>query len=134
VRIDAHVRRVNINDCSGVVVNAAMKVHSVLGPGLLENAYEGCLTHELRKRGLQVINQLALPVVYDGVCIDLGYRIDLLVNGAVVVEIKAVGKLLPIHNAQLLSYLKLSGYKVGLLINFNVLHLRDGIRRMVNQL
>jgi GxxExxY protein len=125
---------VHINDCSGVVVNAAMRVHSVLGPGLLENAYERCLTHELRKRGLQVISQLAVPVIYDGICIDLGYRIDLLVNGAVVVEVKAVGKLAPIHHAQLPSYLKLSGYRLGLLINFNVFHLRDGIRRIVNHL
>ncbi len=124
----------NINNCSGAVVDAAMKVHSALGPGLLEGAYEGCLAHELRKRGLLIVNQLALPVVYDGICIDLGYRIDLLVNGVVVVEVKAVGKLLPIHNAQLLSYLKLGGYKVGLLINFNVAHLRDGIRRIVNRL
>ena len=124
----------NINDCSGAVVDAAMKVHSILGPGLLESAYEGCLAHELRKRGFYVLHQLELPVVYDDACIDLGYRLDLLVNGVVVVEVKAVVKLLPVHNAQLLSYLKLSGHKVGLLINFNVAHLRDGIRRMVNRL
>lgn len=124
----------SINDCSGAVIDAAMKVHSVLGPGLLEAAYDGCLSHELRKRGLLVVNQLQLPVVYDGICIDLGYRIDLLINGTVVVEVKAVSKLLPIHMAQVLSYLKLGGYKLGLLLNFNVPHLRDGIRRIVNGL
>lgn len=124
----------DINDSSGAVVDAAMKVHTVLGPGLLEGAYEACLVHELRKRGHLVMQQLALPVLYDGTCIDLGYRIDLLVNGAVVVEVKAVGKLAPVHSAQLLSYVKLGGYKVGLVINFNVAHLRDGIRRVVNRL
>lgn len=123
-----------VNDSSGAVVDAAMKVHTVLGPGLLEGAYEACLVHELRKRGHLVMQQLALPVLYDGTCIDLGYRIDLLVNGAVVVEVKAVGKLAPVHSAQLLSYVKLGGYKVGLVINFNVAHLRDGIRRVVNRL
>lgn len=111
-----------------------MKGHSALGPGLLENAYERCLVHELRKRGLHVEHQLPLPVIYDGVCIDLGYRIDLLVNGAVVVEVKAVAKLLPLHEAQLLSYLKLSGHKIGLLMNFNVPHLKEGLKRMVNRL
>ncbi len=90
--------------------------------------------HELRKRGLEVRSQVILPVVYDGVTIDVGYRIDLEVAGSVIVELKAVEKLLPLHQAQLLSYLKLSGMRVGLLINFNVLHLRDGIRRLVNRL
>ena|SRR5688500_9986719 len=123
-----------VNDSSGAVVDAAMRVHTVLGPGLLEGAYEGCLAHELRKRGHLVVQQLALPVIYDGVCIDLGYRIDLLVNGAIVVEVKALGKLAPVHSAQLLSYLRLGGYKVGLVINFNVAHLKDGIRRVANRL
>ncbi|HYU21190.1 MAG TPA: GxxExxY protein [Chloroflexota bacterium] len=90
--------------------------------------------HELRKRGLEVRSQVILPVVYDGVTIDVGYRIDLEVAGSVIVELKAVEKLLPLHQAQLLSYLKLSGMRVGLLINFNVLHLRDGVRRLVNRL
>jgi GxxExxY protein len=124
----------SINVVSGAVVNSAMKVHSVLGPGLLENVYETCLAFELRKRGFLVLNQLPIPVIYDEICVELGYRIDLLVNGAVVVEIKAVSKLMPIHEAQLLSYLKLSNHKVGLLINFNVVHLKDGIRRLVNNL
>ncbi len=124
----------NINDISGQVVDAAMRVHSALGPGLMESAYEGCLVHELRKRGLKVAAQVELPVVYEGVFIDVGYRIDLLVEDAVIVELKAVDKLAPIHEAQLLTYLKLSGKKLGLLINFNVLHLKDGIKRMVNNL
>ena len=130
-------RRMNvdaINDRSGQVVDAAMRVHSALGPGLLEGAYEACLAYELRQRGLRVLAQLPLPVVYEGVRIELGYRVDLLVDDAVVVELKAVAKLLPIHEAQLLSYLKLSEYRVGLLNNFHVLHLKDGIKRMVNNL
>jgi GxxExxY protein len=117
---------------SGAIIDAAMKVHSALGPGLLESTYEACLIHELWKTGMKVEAQVCLPVVYDGVTIDAGYRIDLLVAGTVIVELKAVEKVLPIHQAQLLSYLKLSGKKVGLLINFNVLHLRDGIKRVVN--
>jgi GxxExxY protein len=124
----------NINEVSGSVVDAAMKVHTALGPGLLESAYEACLLHELRKRGRKVLSQVVLPVVYDGVKIDVGYRIDLLVEDVVIVELKAVEKLLPIHDAQLLSYLKLGGYRLGLLINFNVLHLKDGIKRKVNNL
>jgi len=124
----------DLNSISGQIVDAAMKVHSALGPGLLENAYEACLRHELSKRGLRIEQQVALPVVYDGVKIDLGYRLDLLVDDEIIVELKAVEKLLPIHEAQLLSYLKLSGKKLGLRINFNVLHLKDGIKRMVNGL
>ena len=121
-----------INHRSGQVVDAAMRVHSALGPGLLEGAYEACLAHELRRRGLRVLVQVPLPVVYDGLRIELGYRADLLVDDAVVVELKAVAKLLPLHEAQLLSYLRLSGHRVGLLINFHVTHLQDGLKRMVN--
>jgi len=124
----------DVNEVSGIAVDAAMRVHTALGPGLLESAYEACLLHELGKRGLKVLSQVALPVVYDGVKIDVGYRIDLLIEDVVVVELKAVEKLLPIHEAQLLSYLKLGGNKLGLLINFNVLHMKDGIKRMVNNL
>lgn len=124
----------HINVISGEIVDAAMKVHTALGPGLLESAYEVCLQHELVQRGLSVRSQVTLPVEYDGVKLDAGYRIDLLVEDAVIVELKSVERLLPIHDAQLLSYLKLSGRQVGLLINFNVLHLKDGIRRMVNNL
>ena len=119
----------NINDISGAVVDAAMKVHTALGPGLLESAYEACLKHELGKRGFKVLSQVILPVIYDGVEVDAGYRPDLLVEDVVIVEVKAVERLLPIHEAQLLSYLKLSGRKVGLLINFNVEHLKNGIKR-----
>ena len=102
-----------INQISGVVVDAAMKVHSALGPGLLESAYEGCLKHELRKRGLKCLSQVEMPLQYDGVAINVGYKLDLLVEDAVVVELKAVEKVLPVHEAQLLSYLKLSGNRVA---------------------
>lgn len=122
----------DINEISGSVVDAAMKVHTALGPGLLESVYEKCLKHELTKRGLRVETQVWLPVVYDGVEIEGGYKIDLLVEGQVVVELKVVEQILEIHKAQLLSYLKRSDKRVGLLINFNVVHLRDGIRRLVN--
>lgn len=123
-----------VNEVSGQVVDAAIRVHSVLGPGLLENAYETCLKHELEKRGLQAEQQVGLPIVYDGIKMDVGYRLDLLVEGCVIVELKAVDRLTPVHEAQLLSYLKFSGKKVGLLINFNVAQLKNGIKRMVNEL
>jgi GxxExxY protein len=121
-----------INEITGDIIGAAMRVHSVLGPGLLESAYQVCLTYELRKRGLQVADEVILPVVYENVQLDAGYRMDLVVEDAVLVELKSVDEIAPIHKAQLLSYLKLSGLKVGLLLNFNVLHMRDGITRMVN--
>jgi GxxExxY protein len=121
-----------VNQVSGIVVNAAMRVHSVLGPGLLESAYQVCLEQELRKRGLIVEAQLGLPVVYEGEKLDLGYRIDLLVENLVIVEIKCVEAIHPVHEAQLLSYLRLSGKNVGLLINFYVPRLKDGIKRMVD--
>jgi GxxExxY protein len=119
------------NQTSGAVVDAAMKVHSVLGPGFLESAYEACLASELSKRGFHVQKQLGLPVVYEGEKLDLGYRIDLLVEKLVIVEVKCVDAVHPVHQAQLLSYLRLSGVNVGLLINFHVVHLKDGIKRMV---
>ena len=121
-----------INRITGAVISAAMKVHSHLGPGLLESAYEACLAHELRKQGLEVAQQVGLPVIYDGERIDLGYRIDLVVEGLVVVEIKCVEAINPVHQAQLLSYIRLSRRHIGLLINFHVAHLRDGIKRMVD--
>ena len=121
-----------INEVTGAVVDGAIKVHSVLGPGLLESAYQACLAYELRKRGLEVATQVELPVMYDAITIDLGYRIDLLVEAAVVVELKTVTKLLPVHEAQLLSYLKLGKFQAGLLINFHAARLKDGIQRMVN--
>ena len=114
-------------------IGAAMKVHSVMGPGLLESAYRACLVHELRKRELRVEPEWPVPVTYDGMRIDVGFRADLLIEDAVIVELKVVPKLTSIHEAQLLSYLRLGGLPVGLLINFGVPHLRDGIKRMVNR-
>ncbi len=122
----------DINDISGAVVDAAMTVHTELGPGLLESTYEACLMHELKSRNFQIQNQLILPVVYKEAQIDTGYRIDLLVEKEVIIELKVVEKLLPIHEAQLLTYLKLSQKKVGLLINFNSLRLKHGIKRIAN--
>ena len=119
-------------DIGEIIIGAAMKVHSALGPGLLESAYEACLVYELKKLSLDVKQQVPLPIVYDEVKLDIGYRLDLLVNDAMVLELKAVDKILPIHTAQLLSYLKLSGYRFGYLLNFNVVSMRDGIKRVVN--
>jgi GxxExxY protein len=127
----ARSRPFRVNDITGAVIDAAMKVHSLLGPGLLESAYQACLAHELRKRGLEAAIQVPLPVIYDGVKLEVGYRIDLVIENRVVVEVKSVEAIHPIHEAQLLSYMRLSGIGVGLLMNFNVVHLRDGIKRMV---
>lgn len=112
-------------------VDAAVKVHITLGPGLLESVYEHCLVHELHKRGHKPRRQAGLPVIYDGSTLDAELRIDLLVNGMIIVEAKAVETLLPIHQSQLLTYLKLSGCRLGFLINFNVPLLKNGIRRLV---
>jgi GxxExxY protein len=120
-----------VNQITHAIIGAAMKVHSALGPGLLESAYEACLIHELRKAGFKVEQQVELPVNYDGVRIDLGYRIDLVVNDCVIVELKCVEKIAPVHEAQLISYMRLSKKNVGLLINFHVRHLKDGIKRFV---
>jgi GxxExxY protein len=114
------------------IIRAGMKVHSALGPGLLESAYRACLQHELRKAGLDVQAETLLPINYDGISIDVGYRVDLMVENMVVVELKAVAKLSPLHDAQILSYLKLSQRPIGLLMNFHVLRLRNGIKRFVN--
>ncbi|MDH3792904.1 MAG: GxxExxY protein, partial [Rhodospirillales bacterium] len=113
------------------VVDAAFKVHSALGPGLLESVYETCLLHELKGRNLKSQRQVALPIVYEGLRISSGLRLDLLIEERVVVELKAVEKILPVFNAQLLTYLKLSGHRLGLLINFNVPRIKDGIRRII---
>jgi GxxExxY protein len=121
-----------VNHITGLIITAAMKVHTVLGPGLLESVYQACLAHELRKQGLRVLTEVELPVVYDGEEIELGFRIDLLVDDLVIVEVKCVDVLHRMHQAQLLSYLRLSRKQVGLLINFHVPHLRDGIKRMVD--
>jgi len=109
-----------------------MKVHTELGPGLLESTYTACLQFELGDTGIRSSAQVGLPVVYRGVRLDLGYRMDLVVEDLVVVEIKSVDGISPVHQAQILSYLKLSGKSIGLLINFNVVHLKDGIKRFVN--
>ena len=121
-----------LNEISEKIIGAAIQVHSTLGPGLLESAYEACLKYELQKQELKVSSQIVLPVIYDEMKIDLGYRLDLLVEDSVIVELKAVNKITPIHEAQLLSYLKLSGKRLGLLINFNVILLKDGIKRRIN--
>ena len=121
-----------MNRITDIVISAAIAVHRELGPGLLESAYEACLVYELIQHGLSVERQKSVPVTYRGVKIDCGYRIDLLVEDKVVVELKAVERLEPIHEAQLLSYLKLPGYQIGLLINFNVRMLKQGIKRLVN--
>lgn len=121
-----------LNEITEAIIAAAIAVHRELGPGLLESAYEACLAYELAQRGLAVERQKGLPVTYRGVNVDCGYRIDMLVEGSVVVELKAIEMLEPIHEAQLLSYLKLSGHRLGLLINFNVKMLKHGIRRMIN--
>ena len=120
------------NRTSGLVVDAAITVHTAFGPGLLESTYRKCLAQELRKRGARIDVELCLPIWYDGVEIDSAYRMDLLVNEEVIVEVKAVVLIHPVHQAQVLSYLKLSHKRVGLLINFNVVRLRDGIYRFVN--
>jgi len=119
------------NEISGAIVDAAMKVHSALGPGWLESAYAACLRHELIKRGLKVAYEVPVPVVYDGLKLDAGYKLDLLVEDTVVVELKAIEALAPIHQAQIISYLKLARKPIGLLINFHSLHLKDGIKRFV---
>jgi GxxExxY protein len=114
------------------IIGAAIKVHSVVGPGLLESAYETCLLYELEKQGLPVRRQVMIPIRYEDLTIDNGYRVDLLVDEQVLVELKAVEAILPVHRGQLLSYLRLGGFRLGYLLNFNVARMRDGIVRMVN--
>jgi GxxExxY protein len=128
----APIRRSSANEVSHAIITAAMRVHTELGPGLLESTYTACLQHQLHEGGVQSATQVGLPVVYHGVKLKVGYRMDLLVEELVVVEIKSVDAVSPVHQAQLLSYLKLSGKSIGLLINFNVVHLKDGIKRFVN--
>ncbi len=129
----AEEQRSRTNQLTREIIAAARKVHSTLGPGLLESAYEACLAHELRRRGLRVATQVALPVVHEGMRVDLGDRLDVIVNDEVILELKAAGEVLPIHRAQLLSYLRLAGKQVGLLINFHSILLKDGITRIVNK-
>jgi GxxExxY protein len=128
----ATIRRLSAQEVTHAVITAAMKVHTELGPGLLESTYTACLQYELSQAGFRAAAQVGLPVIYKQVKLELGYRMDLLVEDLVVVEIKSVDAVSPVHQAQILSYLKLSGKSLGLLINFNVVHLKDGIRRFVN--
>lgn len=123
-----------VNEVTAAVIGAAIEVHRELGPGLLESTYEACLLHELIERGFSVERQKRLPVWYRGVRIDCGYRIDLLVEGQVIVELKAVPRVMAVHAAQMLTYLKLSGLHVGLLLNFHTLRMKDGVHRYVHQL
>jgi len=118
-------------ELTGSILNCAFKVHSVLGPGLLESAYEECLHYELDRNGFSVIKQKPMPLVYEQRKLELGYRIDLLVERKVVIEVKSVDALNPIHLAQLMTYLKLSDCRIGFLMNFNVLSLKDGIKRVI---
>jgi GxxExxY protein len=120
-----------LDELSGKVIGCALDVHKQLGPGLLESAYERCLSYELLCAGIQHISQKELPIDYKGTKLDCGYRVDLLVDGTLIVELKVVDKLLPIHEAQILTYMKLAGVKTGLLMNFNVGRLKDGIKRFV---
>jgi GxxExxY protein len=121
-----------LNSISRDIISAAIKIHTLLGPGLLEKAYEACLEHELRRRGHKILRQVELPLVFEGLDVELGYRVDLLVDDQVIIELKACETLLPVHKAQLTSYLRLSGKHLGWLINFHVGRLKDGVIRQVN--
>jgi GxxExxY protein len=122
------------NEIGTAILASAMKVHAAIGPGLLESAYETCLLYELQKQGLLGQQQVLIPIRYEDLTIDNGHRVDLLVENRVVVELKAVETILPVHRAQLLSYLRLGGFRLGYLLNFHVAHMRDGIARVVNGL
>jgi GxxExxY protein len=124
----------DIEEIAKKIVNAAIKVHTLLGPGLLESAYQKCMEYELKKDGFKVECEVILPIAYEKIKIDAGYRIDMLVEGSVIVENKTVEKLMPIHEAQLLTYLKMKNCKLGFLLNWNVPRMKDGIKRMVNNL
>ncbi len=124
----------NLEELGNTVIGAAIRVHRVLGPGLLESAYQKCFDYELQKMGLRVDCELALPIQYETVRVDVGYRIDMLVEGLILIENKTVERLLPIHEAQLLTYMKMKGCRLGYLLNWNVPILKDGIKRMVNNL
>ena len=120
-----------LNDLSYQILGCAFKVHTNLGPGLLESAYETCMVHELIKKGFNVERQKILPLIYDGLKLDAGYRIDIIVNNRVLLEIKSVSEVAPIHTAQVITYLKLSGIQLGLLLNFNLKDMKDGIHRII---
>jgi GxxExxY protein len=121
-------------DIGRAIIGAAIKVHSVVGPGLLESAYEACLVYELEKQRLRVQRQLPVPLRYEEILVEQGYRLDLLVENIVVVELKTVPAILPVHRSQLLSYLRLGDFKLGYILNFHVAQMRDGILRLVNGL
>lgn len=123
----------SINKTTGLIIGAAIKIHTEVGPGLLESAYSFCLEHELQKMGMLVEKQLPVPLIYKEVKLDMGYRLDLLIDKKVIVEIKSVEALCDVHTAQLLTYLKLANIKVGLLINFNVVRLKTGITRLISK-
>ena len=124
----------DIEEIGKIIVDSAIKVHKSLGPGLLESAYQKCLAHELRKRGLRVACEVILPITYDDITIETGYRIDMLIEDCVIVENKVVDQLSDLHQAQLLTYLKLRGCWLGYLLNWNTVRMKSGIRRMVNGL
>ena len=128
------MERLDENSIGDRVVASAIKIHRALGPGLLENVYEACLCHELQRHGLAVARQPVLPVIYDGIEMEVGYRLDLLVERKVVIEVKAIQSLAPVHRAQLLSYLRLGDFKVGYLLNFHTRFMKDGIMRLANKL
>jgi GxxExxY protein len=124
----------DIEKIAAKIVDAAIKVHTALGPGLLESAYQKCMEYELKQEGLSVENEVVLPITYEKIIIDAGYRIDMIVAGSVIIENKTVEKLLPIHEAQLLTYLKMKDCRLGFLLNWNVGRMKEGIKRMVNHL
>lgn len=121
-----------LNEITGQIIAAALKVHTVIGPGLLESVYQTCVHHELQKRGFQSQTEVPLPVIYEGLRVDSKFRLDLIVENRVIVEFKCVDAPLPIHKAQLLTYLRLANLPLGLLLNFNVVHMKDGIKRILN--
>ncbi len=131
MKLNDDLQKSEIDQISNRIIGAAIEVHKSLGPGLLENAYEECLCHEFCLQGISFERQKYMPIIYKGQLVDCGYRLDILVEKKIVVEIKSVISLLPIHEAQLMTYLKLSGIWLGLLINFNVVVLKDGIKRIV---
>ena len=122
----------NDNQISGEIIDACIKIHKALGPGLLESVYESVLAYELRKRGLEVDVQVTIPVRYEGITLEVGFRADIIVNNFLIVELKSVENILPVHKKQLLTYLRLSDKRVGLLINFNTELMKDGITRVIN--
>jgi GxxExxY protein len=126
------VERWQLDQVSGAIVDSSVRVHTSLGPGLLETPYRRCLAHALRMRGFSVMEEMSLGIHFDGLHIPDAYKIDMVVNDCVVVEVKSISHLLPVHHAQVLTYLRLTGHRVGLLINFHVAHLREGIKRLVN--